>query len=171
MDQASQPQDARFTSMAVDPARSPQIAAPQAPRPIDTAMRRVGNVANDAAASLYGQSEIRRIENAAARGRAREFEAGQQMEQMRPPANASENAVARLYAPPPAEVSMKQADNPLFFGVESFDDLSPNDPLRDPWFRREMIKRSLRDQAYQKAQGRTVGKPKEKRTVGKARAN
>jgi hypothetical protein len=95
------------------------------------------------------------------------------MEQMRPPANAAQNAVARLSAPEPMKVSMDQADNPLFFGVESFEDLRPNDPLRDPWFRREMIKRSLRDQAYQRAQGesRTVGKPKEKRTVGKAGAN
>jgi hypothetical protein len=87
--------------------------------------------------------------------------------------NMPRNAVARTYGAPQAPLDQQDPDDPRNFGVESFEDLRPNDPLRDPWFRREMIKRSLRDQAYQRAQGesRTVGKPKEKRTVGKAGAN
>jgi hypothetical protein len=87
--------------------------------------------------------------------------------------NMPRNAIARTYGAPQAPLDQQNPDDPRNFGVESFEDLRPNDPLRDPWFRREMIKRSLRDQAYQRAQGesRTVGKPKEKRTVGKAGAN
>jgi hypothetical protein len=87
--------------------------------------------------------------------------------------NMPRNAVARTYGAPQAPLSEQDPDDPRNFGVESFEDLRPNDPLRDPWFRREMIQRGMRYQANEKPEGvsRTVGKPKEKRTVGKAGAN
>lgn len=71
-----------------------------------------------------------------------------------PPVNpmASENAVARTYGNTQPPLGQQDPDDPRNFGLESFEDLPPNDPLRDPWFRREMIKRGLREQAARQQQ-------------------
>ena len=61
--------------------------------------------------------------------------------------NMPRNAVARTYGAPQAPLSQQDPDDPRNFGVESFEDLRPNDPLRDPWFRRQMIQRGMRYQA------------------------
>jgi hypothetical protein len=61
--------------------------------------------------------------------------------------NMPRNAVARTYGAPQAPLDQQDPDDPRNFGVESFEDLRPNDPLRDPWFRRQMIQRGMRYQA------------------------
>jgi hypothetical protein len=61
--------------------------------------------------------------------------------------NMPRNAIARTYGAPQAPLSQQDPDDPRNFGVESFEDLRPNDPLRDPWFRRQMIQRGMRYQA------------------------
>jgi hypothetical protein len=71
------------------------------------------------------------------------------------PANAAENAVARIGREIPRyEISIEQVDNPLFFGVEDFDDLAYDDPRRERWFRADLIRRAVRQQDYERYQER-----------------
>lgn len=68
------------------------------------------------------------------------------------PASAPQNAVNRTYGEGQPPLDQQDPDDPRNFGLESFDDLPPDDPIRDPWFRRAMIQRAMREQAFQASQ-------------------
>jgi hypothetical protein len=71
-------------------------------------------------------------------------------EPQQPNPNAPINAVSRIgrEAPPLPALSPENADDPATFGLESFDDLAADDPLRDPWFRGAIIQRAIVDRQY-----------------------